>query len=379
MRSRLRDGAGVKRALLARGVRFMQRKYDDYLFSATLSKSDTQLHDVIKARKKKLPHSEQDANLPKFKFFHYLKFEKNADFEVRGQEFFRLMYPAQPKTRLIKHHQELVVASKEVPGCRSFSAWGKAQLFDDIKSGAVSGFGKIILLSLITQEADLKEANLMINNNRELIKLDGGCCFWNQQRPNHSSRQYFSVKDYRELPFIQDFQPFNWLDLIEYNAKTEIVKRNKPTWLQDEMKQWGTIRSEIHEISLGFLIMPDEFLIDFDKAYPGCNGDIVAKRLIESRKTLKQAAMDDPEFIRYLLSEKATKDVERYIAQFEAFCPKGKKTLPIHRYKNQFLLNAQTLKDQAQSRPQTRHWSLLRKWSQAFGREEASVKSPKPS
>lgn len=352
----------------------MQRRYDDYFLVSVLKEDGSQLHNVIKAQKKKLPHSEQDTNLPKFRFFHYLKFEKNAEFEVRGQEFFRLMYPAQPKTRLIKHRQELVVDSKEVPGCVSVAAWGKEKLFNDIKSGAVSGFGKIILLSLITQETDLKEANLVINNKRELIKLDGGCCFWNQQRPK-STREYFSVKDYQQLPWIQDFQPHNWLDLIEY--KKEKAKRNKPSWLQEEMKQWRTIRGEIHEISLAFLIMPDEFLIDFDKAYPGYDKAMVAKRLIEARKTLKQATMDDPEFILYLLSEKAAKDVESYIAQFEAFCPKGKKTLPMQHYKNQFRLNAQALKDQAQHRPQTRQWFLLRKWSQTFG-DDAPFKLPKP-
>ena len=339
----------------------MQRTYADYVAEDVLEKNDHQLHSVIKARKKPLPHSKQDPSLAKFGFFHYLKFEDDAALEVRAQEFFRLMYPAQPKTRLILRGKNKVVASKEVPILSSLPEWGWAKLHADIKSGAVTGFGKILLLSLLTQEVDFKESNIVINNKKQMIKLDGGCCFWNLQRTRSRMLRYFTSKDYAALPFIEDFEVCNWLGLYEYDTEQKKVYKSKREWLTPEMKQWQTIRDEIHEMTLAFLMMPDEFIKAFDKAYPNRKNYLVANRLIDARKTLKGAAMDDPRFLKYLLSPKADQDVEKYIAQFAAFHPKGKRTLNAERHKGSMRAAANTLKEQAKLKPETRRYQLLQK------------------
>ena len=359
----------------------MHRTFKDYSKDETLESNEHQLHRVIKARKKPLPRSHQHPEHDKFKFFHYLKHDDNAAYEVRGQEFFRLLYPAQPKTRLIKHKKKLVVDSKEVPGFTPFQQWGESQLHDDIKSGAVTGLGKILILSLITQEIDLKEQNLGVNNNRQLIKLDGGCCFWNQQFPRTNKKlHYFSSNDFKTLPYIADFEVYNWFDLYQFDSTLKATNKLTPKWLTPDMQQWVSIRSEINEITLAFLMMPDEFIHDFDKAYPQYEDNLVALRLIKARKSLQVAAMDDPRFVEYLLSPKALRDIERYIGQFETFCPKGKYTLPVHRYKHLFRMNADTLIKQAQRRPQTRRWHALRGACQAADlalEEKDSVKKQK--
>lgn len=146
--------------------------------------------------------------------------KKLAILETVAQEFLRLLFPYQPKTRWIqtiskqgpKNHY---VISKEMPKFDPFF-FEKQDYDHDIFLGKVKNFGGILIAALVMDEIDLKPGNIGIDQGR-VVKVDGGLslaiinpdCEANDERS-----AAITEADIAALPNLKNFHADQWLDFI---------------------------------------------------------------------------------------------------------------------------------------------------------------------
>ena len=128
---------------------------------------------------------------------------KTVQFEVLAQEFFRLMIPHQPETRVAQAREANIyyILSEEVSGYHLLPE-GEP---DSFNNGNYTGLGQVCVGSMFLQEIDLKNGNLGLDDKKRVIKIDGDYCF--SQLDNEFSNEKYDItpKSIESLPYPQDF------------------------------------------------------------------------------------------------------------------------------------------------------------------------------
>jgi hypothetical protein len=249
--------------------------------------------------------------------------------EVIAQEFFRLILPRQPKTRMVMNEsgKEYYVISREIVNFRPFTMFDADELNSMIISGKYRGLGEILVLSLFVNEVDLSLHNLGVDETGHIVKVDGGCCFANLSPTIRGGKKYeISKNDLNTLPFLSNYEPYNWLDIFVNEAKyrSKIIAKELP--LNEEF------RHEINNTVLKILLLSSAMFQTFVRAYDD-DLDITSRfvRELWTRKDqLRERALSNQSFQTYLNSNLANETLAISTKQVCQFKPAKKEILFHH-------------------------------------------------
>lgn len=238
-----------------------------------------------------------------------------AKIEILAQEFFRLLIPEQPETRLLcDSHGGYYILSEEISGYKGFQS-GSAAKFND---RTYKGLGQVLVGSMYLQEIDLKNGNIGVNTDGIVKKIDGDCCF---ASITFAPRCYAITPDaISSLPYPKDFHVFNWLDIITGGMKAVGGKIVDHT-----LTNAPHFRDEVNQAMLKICLLPDSFIELLVATI--FNNDNEAKILIELMKSrrneLQISALKNTSFQTYLNTDPSKDDAINIIAQMNSFVING--------------------------------------------------------
>lgn len=242
-----------------------------------------------------------------------------ACLEGLAQEFFRLIVPDQPETKIAWNPQLNIyyILSEEVLGYKNLPT-DSAQNFTQ---GNYFGLGQVLLLSVFLQEIDLKNGNICLNQNNQVIKIDGDWCF--------AAIRHAKFKEYKKnitpnllltLPFPFGYSAFHWLDI--YNKG---VASLNSAIVDDDLANKPHFRQEINEAILKILVLTDDYISRFVDAYVsvGIKADVFISYLKNRRQELKLTALQDQSFKAYLVSPLAKELLKKHLVHMKNFLANG--------------------------------------------------------
>jgi hypothetical protein len=239
--------------------------------------------------------------------------------EVMSQEFFRLIMPNQPKTRLgIDKTGNYYVLSEEIPGTRPME--GEPGLREKLKSGAVRGLGTALTVGKVMNETDAKLGNMLIRPDGSLVKIDGDWCVSALRDPLVFKKgSEITAKDMERLPLIQDYRAYNWLDVKMGGVLNEkyALEPNHPSLLfESDFPQNVGFRREVNEAALKMLILPKEMVIKFFSSYTNDQTEInlMSKEILGRLEQFRTAMLQNKDFLKFMDSKEAT---ESYVKAHE--------------------------------------------------------------
>lgn len=209
-----------------------------------------------------------------------------AYIELIAQEFFRLLIPYQPETRLTYDKETGIyyIMSEEVPNFNYSESYFRKQI--------KTGLGKTLLLALFLEEDDLKFNNIGLDDQNRVIKIDGGLCFSGDKR--HYNLSNASIDG---LPFPVDCEPNYWLDIVKNG------KRHTGSFIVDHnLSTFPEFRNDVNQAILQICLIPDSFIINFvDFLLDGdSKKEIFINKLLNRRDALHEVALNNPSFLFYL-------------------------------------------------------------------------------
>ncbi len=257
-----------------------------------------------------------------------------------------------PKTRDVKAdnevHDKFNLLSKDVIVFTPLSHLNNNETRKKIKSGEYKGLGKLLVLSLFLNEVDLKLDNIGIDKDNYIVNIDGNLKFASLLFPEQFPviRSKITGEDLDSLPFVEDYDPSNWLDFIMWDDKHKSSITNYDSELADEdLIDLKSFRREVNQTILDILITPPELWETFVMSYKNEVDKLpvrtIAMDLINTlgdrQEQLREAALKSKKFIQYLHSEAADEDAKQFRKNARQFIPKGKNYLlesHIKRYPN---------------------------------------------
>ncbi|MFZ4077403.1 MAG: hypothetical protein ACOYKA_05395, partial [Legionellaceae bacterium] len=224
--------------------------------------------------------------------------------EQIAQEFFRMILPRQPKTRVLKFETGWFVLSEEVS---SFEYLPRG-LSECYSNGAYVGLGETLLLSMYLGETDLNEGNIGLNHKKEIIKIDGEQSF---EQIDHTLRS----RDIQLLPFIDDFKADRWLDLKLHGLACHDVSDIVDKRLCDAL----FFRQEVNRTILTLCLLTKSFITRFVQSYGLESSTFYVDYLVRRTKELMHTALLNPSFRAYLLDKNMTMLIEEKIKSLLTF------------------------------------------------------------
>ena len=242
-----------------------------------------------------------------------------AKLEALAQEFFRLIIPHQPETRLARNPATGVhyILSEEVAGYKSLPK-NEAHHF---ANGTITGLGQALLLAVFLEESDLKNGNIGLNNSNQVIKIDGDRCFSQLRRSEDFNLTHATID---ALPYPTGFYANHWLDLI-----TKGRKHKKSSIVSPELAQSEQFRAEVNQAILKICLLPDEFIKSFVDVYIPAGGDRFITLLKDRGELLRSSALVNPSFVDYIGTELAHTEAMSFLNHMKKFKAAGAKTIVV--------------------------------------------------
>ena len=241
--------------------------------------------------------------------------------ELVIQEFFRLLLPHQPKTRIAKNDDnEMFILSKEVANAIPLSAMKKEALRLGLENNSIHGLGNILVAALCFNDVDMRLPNLMVDANGQISKIDGDWALAAMRDDRFVSE--ISAEDINTLPRIEHHTAYNWLDLVEQETINSAYLTNPDkTILSPALQTNPGIRGEINETMMHLLVLPKDFVNTFISKYLADPIEIkeINDELIFTLAQLRKAALKNPSFRDYLASPEAQVSLNKFIANITNF------------------------------------------------------------
>ena len=289
-------------------------------------------HKIDLVRKK--PGNIPDGALPKkYHAMWYMKKIKNNNAAIRelvGQEFFRLLIPNHPKTRITNDGASpSYVLSKEVPSFQTLDEIPQTIVKEHIQNHVYKGLGDVLVVSLLLNEIDLKFGNLGIDDQDHFIKIDGDWCFARLTEQFKSHNFIINEKGLRDLPFLFESYAFNWLDII----LADTLKTSKI--FDKDFSKDLYFRAEVNSTILRILILPDDLIKAFINSYiTGEDAANIYNEITQRKSALKEAALANKDFKEYVKSDPAKETFINYRNYLQNFKTTSKNHLVIDNLKN---------------------------------------------
>ena len=246
-----------------------------------------------------------------------------AKIEILAQEFFRLLLPDQPETRLAQNEDTgaFFILSEKVLGYHDLPT-NEANKFAD---GTYRGLGQVMLISMFVREIDLKNGNLGLDDRGRVIKIDGDWSFAGLSEGRFPTPQYqysLTAEAVESLPYPKDFYTFNWLDLTQNNIHSITSEIVNPA-----LSQAPQFRAEINQAMLKICLIPDSFIDKFVDAYMPAGADRFVTLIKARRDELRLSALQNRSFQDYLNSSQVGVDALNFIEQMKSFQVNGRNLL----------------------------------------------------
>ena len=241
--------------------------------------------------------------------------------EALAQEFFRLIIPNQPRTYTainlaLKTHY---ILSEEIIGYNVLPE-GKQSQFS---SGDYTGLGQITLTAAFLQEIDLKNGNIGINAQHQVIKIDGDWCFASLQDPKVYKKETLALTPelINDLPYPRNYAAHHWLDLRKSGKPHLTSTIVNPIQLSTA----SHFRAEINQAMLKILLLPRSYLRKFVDAFMpvGPIADTYIAFLQERQAQLKVCALQNASFQAYLPTLLALDEARKLFLHIRDFMVNG--------------------------------------------------------
>jgi hypothetical protein len=265
----------------------------------------------------------------KFKNIWFLKniHPDKVVLEVVAQEFFRLILPRQPKTRMVLYKNDISLISSLSKGIMDFNPFQRmnpSDLKQKIISGEYSGLGEILVLSLVLNEVDLKLSNIGIDNLGRIIKIDGDWCF--ARLDSWFENENFSItsNDLDRLPFITEYFSYNWLDIIKeekYQSSSEFI--------EVDFSVNESFRLDVNNTILKIILLSNEMINAFVKNYieDEEGSSFITTEICSRRDLLIVAALQNDSFKQYMKTSLSEDTLDTFMKEISVFKTAKKHTL----------------------------------------------------
>lgn len=252
-------------------------------------------------------------------FSKEMKEPRVARLEILAQEFFRLIIPSQPETRIASnpHLNTYYILSEEVSGYKNLPLNSHNQFIN----GLYPNLGRVMLLSVFLQEIDLKNGNICLNADNHVVKIDGDWCFAAIRDSSFAHyKKDISPDLLKTLPFTVGYAAFNWLDIWK-----EGIAYSSSKVVNEHLANAPHFRNEINEAILKILLLPNQYLERFVDAYipVGVEADVFINYLKERYQELKKVSLHNESFRAYLSSDAAKALVAPYAKYLKDFKANG--------------------------------------------------------
>ena len=250
-----------------------------------------------------------------------------AKLEVLAQEFFRLIIPHQPETRLAinKVSQVHYVLSEEIEGYRKLPR-GESRKFEN---GTYSGLGQAMVCALFLEEHDLKNGNIGLDAHNRVIKIDGDWSFASTQGIDKAA---FSLTEdgIAQLPYPMGIRAFNWLDYIQ-----ETMSYSTSQIVRPALSSNLAFRNEVNQALLKIVSLPDSFINHFVDQHISAGGKQYSDLIQQRAHELRNICLQNKSFQAYLDTQEASEVRQNIQNQIHPFIIRPiELTAPIVEQKN---------------------------------------------
>ncbi|MBA2710668.1 MAG: hypothetical protein H0U57_08775 [Tatlockia sp.] len=245
-------------------------------------------------------------------FCKEIKDPATAKLELLAQEFFRLIIPHQPETRLAWHAGTGVyyVLSEEVPGFHKLPFEQMSQFYN----GIFCGLGKAMVVAILLQEIDFKNGNVGLDQFNRVIKIDGDWCFAENRRgwtSNDIESYTISPETIEYLPYATNYSYTNWLDLTPGNSSSQIIN---PHLIYSDC-----FRAEVNQAILQICLVPNFFIENLVDTYMPVAGQRFIDLIKNRRDELASSALKNNSFKTYLNTSAAIFASDLIFQQMKSF------------------------------------------------------------
>jgi len=253
--------------------------------------------------------------------------------EMLAQEYFRLIIPHQPETRLLRNSITNVyyILSEEVPGYQPLPR-GAPKLFYD--RFGYTGLGQVLVCAMYLQETDLKNGNIGINSNYQVIKIDGDWCFSSLSKIFRDKPFKITPNTITALPYPEDFHAYHWLDVVLSG-----IEQVQSSLVEPAMIVAPLFRKSVNEAILRICLIPSGFITRFVDAHiPVRFAAFCYISLLNTRRNeLSESILENASFQSYLYTTEATSVAKEMVDQMKSFQTNGQHfiispKLKIHEY-----------------------------------------------
>ncbi len=289
--------------------RFFTKKITDFEFDGDIpvwQKGGSNIRVLCKEKK------------PSSRWFVKAPWEGFPEWEVFANELTRLIYPRQPKCRLIKKSDdEIFVASKEVPGYINFFEANKTILDRQLKRSIINGLGFVCIISLLVNEYDLNEGNVGVDSDSYVVKIDGDLslyyCLYDKGKEFSKNDFAITAKTLMGLPKMGDYRAVNWLHESESFCQND--------GYLDELNHNLQFKKEIHEAILYCLLLPYDVIDKLASTYFSIKSSMLtaSNEIKERILQLKEASFQLEDFKKYLQSSEADEKSNDFIRHLSNF------------------------------------------------------------
>jgi hypothetical protein len=177
----------------------------------------------------------------------------------------------------------------------------------------------MLVASLFVGEDDLHSGNVGVNANRRVVKIDGGHTF--------ESDKKITAADIAALPKLAESYPTNWIGINRWDEKRKKSKFHADAVLaNDEIRDLPAFRREVNQMLLKICLLPAELIRKLLNSYDA-DTEVVEKTaafLMKNQREIKEAALTNPDFIRYVASAEAETDLQAFFTYLDDFKTTGK-------------------------------------------------------
>lgn len=239
--------------------------------------------------------------------------ETRARHEILGQEFYRMLLPYHPEMRLAKDFEtgQCFTLSKEITGFQPVPIQKKLRL----TSGVYTGLGQILVLAIFLHEIDLNMGNLGLNQDNKFIKIDGDWIFSSLVRPDLLVGKSSDITPelFDKLPYLTNYDAYNWLDILNKGEP------RSSDIFSDSLIGAPHFRFEINAAILQIILLSDNHICRFTEFYLPENAESLNSFLLERKEKLKQSAVKNESFIRFLLSPAAEEVMRSHLSTIKNY------------------------------------------------------------
>ncbi|HBI22363.1 MAG TPA: hypothetical protein DDY37_07280, partial [Legionella sp.] len=182
----------------------------------------------------------------------------SAQRELLAQEFFRLIIPHQPETRVAQNpdSHDYFILSEEALAYRQLPK-NEALNFEN---GTYTGLGQALMCAMFVEEIDLKNGNIGLDNQNRVIKIDGNLSF-SSRAPGHRGLHNMENDLLSTLPYPTHFFTFNWLDYVKRR-----VRHPTSRIVDSTLKISPQFRQEVNQAIFKICLLPDHIIEGFVSA-----------------------------------------------------------------------------------------------------------------